>query len=168
MDLYREPTDTDAVNPSVPEPADNAPPNPSQPPHALREGEKPAGSGGKSALVDPHHSRRDLALVRRAIREGWVSDERAEHILDEMETICCHEPAAKARVKIAAARVVMAAAAIDARRENTEGMEDTASDKIEVNRQFAQLALAEFQRRRRDRIWTVRSTCVNWIRRSRR
>jgi hypothetical protein len=155
MDLYREPTELDAVNPSVPEPADQAPPNHSHPPKARREEEKPEGSGERSALVDPHHSRRDLRMIRRAIKQGWVTDERAMRILDEMQAICCDEPTAKVRDKIAAARVVMAAAAIDAKRESTKQKAEPASDDLEIKRQFAALALAEIQRLRREQAKTV-------------
>jgi hypothetical protein len=108
------------------------------------------GSGDPSALVDPHHARRDLALIRRAVRERWVSDARAERILAEMEAICCDQENADPRNKIAAARVVMAGAAIDARREATDQQAETAGDELEFKRQLVGAALADIQRRRRE------------------
>ena len=39
---------------------------------------------------------------------------------------------------------------LDASRERTETQQETAADEIEVKRQFAQIALADFQRRRKE------------------
>jgi hypothetical protein len=71
---------------------------------------------------------RHVRLCERAIRGGWVDDERAERVLAEMERVIL-SPTATLRDKVNAAKVVMLAAGIDAQREG-----NTVNDRTEDNR----------------------------------
>jgi hypothetical protein len=86
----------------------------------IRPGDQ--GEGGRSGPLIENW--RDAQLVRRALREGWglTAEERrvvVEQMLYEVE----HNPEARAR--IAAARVLVAADAVDARREGNSVSEQS-------------------------------------------
>jgi hypothetical protein len=66
-------------------------------------------------LTYPAQRRSDLRLVRRAVRGGWVSDATGELVVREMRALLTSDLAARDR--IAAARVIMQAAAVDVRRQ---------------------------------------------------
>src|SRR5262245_47658048 len=100
----------------------------------------PGGIGGRSAPPSKIGNARpvgsEVRLLGRAVRNGWVSHQRAERILAEMERICCDDPAASHRAKVSAALVVMRAAAIDALRERTEQRAETGADQVGLKRQL--------------------------------
>jgi hypothetical protein len=66
-------------------------------------------------LTYPGQRRSDLRLVRRAVRGGWVSDATGELVVREMRALLTSDLAPRDR--IAAARVIMQAAAVDVRRQ---------------------------------------------------
>jgi hypothetical protein len=87
-------------------------------------------------IHDPLRMQQETALLRRAFRKGWVDDETGRHIVQEMRRLVDNAP--NIRDRIAAARVVLQAAAVDARREGHDVQAATA-DKVSARDTAARL-----------------------------
>jgi len=82
--------------------------------------------GGQGVLVDAHHSRGDMVLVRRAIREEWkISKTRRAEIISRLMGIV--KGSDDERNIIGASKAVLTADAINAKREATEAALENAA-----------------------------------------
>lgn len=86
-----------------------------------KPGNEPAaggqGGGVSDALRDGHHARETAAMVERAIREGWpVSDDVRKKVVEEMAKLLRSRVA---RHKLSAAKVLIQADSVNAKREDT-------------------------------------------------
>ena len=83
------------------------------------EPENPQGVRGE-VLTDPHHTRADIVLIRRAIREDWPVDSEARRVVVERMKKILENPLSDDELAMKASGVLLAADTNNIKRESLD------------------------------------------------
>lgn len=99
-------------------------------------------------LEDPHHTRADLVMLRRAIAKGWpVSDKVREKVMGLVETVL-DNPSATVKAKLGAGKLALMADGVNVRREALDQKDEHHEDGQVVHHEHT-ITLTTDQLRRR-------------------